>query len=337
LAETILGKGGSTLRHLQRELGCKITYSTTSSQGVFTAESVRSDALDVFEGRFNHIVVDPVGFTESLRQLQSKKLHIFVDASNIMFGAQRTGENERDLSIRIKVNKLIETVTNFRHVEHGVVIGTVPDRASKYWEQWRDAGFDVHVFQAVKDGGGRKYEQGVDDTLQTMMSQDAARVFNPSRTLVLMTGDGNQNHGRVSFPEVVENAIRNDWTVEIWRWKASGSKIYKCLHEAYPSRVTLYDLDPFREHITYHKERSTTVPKFRSTDAAASASAEVDNRVKYRVTAGASTTAHGVTQKAVQGHRKSQAASQHSAQANHTSGKDGVRTLDNKNSKGHKR
>ena len=54
---------------------------------------------------------------------------------------------------------------------------------------------------------------------------------NEGRTLIMLTGDGNDNGGgdAPSFPKVVHEAIELGWKVEVWCWKASCSKTYKDL------------------------------------------------------------------------------------------------------------
>ena len=49
---------------------------------------------------------------------------------------------------------------------------------------------------------------------------------NAGRTLVLLTGDGNDNAGRVSFIETVDRALQDGWTVEVWAWRRSTNRRY---------------------------------------------------------------------------------------------------------------
>jgi hypothetical protein len=194
-----------------------------------------------------------------MQELRTRKLHIFVDASNIMIGSQLVGNtNERDTSIRLRVDKLIEVVSRGRHIETGVVIGTTPERSSTFWNRWTDAGFAVHVFENVTDRSGKRGEQGVDDALQSMMFKDASKIFTPVRTLVLLTGDGNPNSGRVSFPEIVETAVHNNWNVEVWSWRASTHQIYKKLCVAYQGQVSVFNLDQYRSEVTFRGATGTT-------------------------------------------------------------------------------
>ena len=43
--------------------------------------------------------------------------------------------------------------------------------------------------------------------------------------LVLVTGDGNSNYNRASFPEVVGKALEKGWKVEVWSWKAATAQV----------------------------------------------------------------------------------------------------------------
>ena len=249
----LLGTKGIIIKYLQRELRVRIKSEKDKPSGQitsFVAESVRKDALDAFEARFGGICANPEAFKEELKRIQSKKLHMFVDVSNIMKSAQFEKSGERNFAIRLRVEKLIEIVCNMRHLEHGVVMGSSPDRASHFWKHWEDSNFQVTVLPHVKEDG-KLVESAVDDTLQTAMLSDICNVYNPTRTLVMLTGDGNINHGRVTFPQVVERALRNNWAVEVWSWSASTHSVYQRFLDEYPSHFSLHQLDPFRQEITF--------------------------------------------------------------------------------------
>jgi hypothetical protein len=49
-------------------------------------------------------------------------------------------------------------------------------------------------------------------------------------TLVLVTGDGNDNGKTTSFPRTVMGAIKQGWNVEVVAWKQSLSSAYVLCH-----------------------------------------------------------------------------------------------------------
>ena len=63
------------------------------------------------------------------------------------------------------------------------------------------------------------------------------------RTIAILTGDGNDNKGRTSFPGVVEAALRKGFSVEVWSWRAQCSKVYSKFQANYPRYFSLKYLD----------------------------------------------------------------------------------------------
>ena len=59
---------------------------------------------------------------------------------------------------------------------------------------------------------------------------------NSGRTLVLLTGDGNDNAGRMSFVDAVDRALQEGWAVEVWAWRGSTSRRYIDFAREYTSR-----------------------------------------------------------------------------------------------------
>jgi hypothetical protein len=73
--------------------------------------------------------------------------------------------------------------------------------------------------------------------------------------LVLITGDGNTNNNRTSFPDMVTIAINYGWTVEIWSWKASFSRKFSEIQQKYPQKFQINDLDAYRSKITFREKQ----------------------------------------------------------------------------------
>jgi hypothetical protein len=95
-----------------------------------------------------------------------------------------------------------------------------------------------------------------------------------SQTLVLVTGDGNDNDGRTTFPKIVTEALKKNssreasnehalWKVEIISWKRCLSNGLKALRDAYSSYVSIRFLDEKREYVTYRDQRRFEVGKGR--------------------------------------------------------------------------
>jgi len=72
--------------------------------------------------------------------------------------------------------------------------------------------------------------------------------------LVLITGDGNANDNRTSFPEILTLALDHGWGVELWSWKASLSMKFSDIQKKYPSTMQIKHLDEHRSKITFKQK-----------------------------------------------------------------------------------
>jgi hypothetical protein len=121
---------------------------------------------------------------------------------------------------------------------------------------YEKAGFSVFVED--RRGGS---EQGVDDVLHAQAMTALQKDFGKgklSQTLVLVTGDGNDNDGRTSFPKIVDAAMKINpsretsgntalWKVEIMSWKRGLSGRLIQFQTEYSDHVSIRYLDNHRQ------------------------------------------------------------------------------------------
>ncbi|KAK3249720.1 hypothetical protein CYMTET_40864 [Cymbomonas tetramitiformis] len=160
--------------------------------------------------------------------------HIFVDSTNIL--GRGTGKWQQIQQIK----NLVGYMEAGRRVQERVVVGSAG--AHKTWQTWQAAGYQI----SVEPNEGK--EVFVDDALLAQLSRTASRTFEPRRTLMLLTGDGNANGGRATFPESVEIALRNRWRVEVHAWRNSVNNVYCAFASEYPGHFTLQFLDDAAIH-----------------------------------------------------------------------------------------
>lgn len=153
-----------------------------------------------------------------------ERAHIFVDNTNVHVAPEA-------------IQSLIRCVEAGRTVEERVVVGSGNGGQKAVWQKWKAAGYKV----SSDPRQGKEYF--VDDALLAQLTRTASLVFNPRRTLVLLTGDGNTNNGRATFPESVEIALRNGWRVEVHSWQRSTSHVYRTFAEQYYTHFKLKFLD----------------------------------------------------------------------------------------------
>lgn len=157
-----------------------------------------------------------------------RKVHVFIDHSNVTIGASRAGKV-------LDPARLVEQVEHGRKAEERIVVGSRETERAR--PEWARLGYDV-----VADPRQGK-EIFVDEALHAQLMRTASRRFVPPHVMALVTGDGNTNHGRISFPECVEAALKNDWQVELYAWRHSTSQIYHQMAEEYKGHFTLHLLD----------------------------------------------------------------------------------------------
>jgi hypothetical protein len=204
--------------HLQEEFGVRMSFQKRchpSNDCTLVISAPERHRVEKAAQGVMKILEDPVSWKQGL---QNTKLHIFVDDSNVFYG----GVNQCAEGECVNMRSLLRSIQKGRWTEELTVVGSGTGGESR-WRAYDDAGYTKHVLPKGKDGR----EIGVDDTLMSLIMRETDKQFTDldKRRLVVVTGDGNDNMGRVSFPQVVESAIRKGWSVELWSWdKGRSSK-----------------------------------------------------------------------------------------------------------------
>ena len=141
---------------------------------------------------------------------------------------------------RIFPQKLAKVVEGGRQVEERWVVGS--GSHSPLQHMWKSAGY------TVKWDPRYGSEHNVDEALQAQIWKALSKEYSttatsPQHTLVLLTGDGNQNGGASSFPDCIQAAMQKGWRVEVWCWRRKSSKVYERFAMEYPSSFVLSYLD----------------------------------------------------------------------------------------------
>jgi hypothetical protein len=171
----------------------------------------------------------PSLFQSLLQEWKSQKIHIFVDASNTMW--------ERDV---VEAQRLFDAITNSRDVVRKVAVGSRSKGKNVLLEKLKqDANWEVTILERVNG-----HEQAVDDIIHAAMQSDILKDYGDKRTMIVLTGDGNANEGRTSFPVVIEQAIGKKlgeaWNIELWpRSSTSTASVYRQFVEMYPENFQL--------------------------------------------------------------------------------------------------
>ena len=228
----IVGPGGRNHRELVRELGVRINFKPEDGTVELRGES--DDAVQVAQLRLLEILGGGEAggaFLSELEARSAKRVHLFVDNSNVFLGAQfDMATRQQDYGVRVSVNRLVEHVVAGRTLENSVVFGSTPPRNNAIWGKWNGMDkFKVHLSERPAGKG----EQFVDDALIAQMQGCILEAKGGSNVLVLLSGDGNDNYGRQNFKSVCLRALENGMDVEVWSWRASCSRVYSEMAQSY--------------------------------------------------------------------------------------------------------
>lgn len=151
--------------------------------------------------------------------MASQNVHLFVDNSNVKIEggrlsyAKRFNGGRRNVQIDDtyeldwgKFLHLVKSRGNRVLAQVPVLYGSRPPPDDTVWQEIRNEGFDVKVF----DRNIRDKEKGVD---MEMGMDVVERLFEvrPPETIVIAAGDAD-------FKGVVDRAVTKLWAVEVWFW-----------------------------------------------------------------------------------------------------------------------
>jgi hypothetical protein len=149
-------------------------------------------------------------------------VHAFIDNTNTFSQVPRRSAEQ--MARRLSVGE------RGRPLASRIVVGSARsvDALGTWVSRYKELGCQEVYMDVLGDGLGGK-ESIVDDTLHANIvlailrgelqdvtaSAATPLCVPPRRVLVLYSGDTNENHGRVSFPECVELALSCGWAVEV--------------------------------------------------------------------------------------------------------------------------
>ena len=172
----IIGNRGETIRKLSRD--SRVVTRTVMRDGnpeqiflketiiiffckfntghkILTVSSLDEDTLLVFKSKIEEIKANAVRFQAELNLRKQHLVHVYIDMSNIMKGAQYTEDGGLDFSVRIHAKSVRELIADGRSIETGVVVGSNPPPAHSLWNFWRAEGFTVTNITPIVLPNGR--------------------------------------------------------------------------------------------------------------------------------------------------------------------------------------
>lgn len=243
---------------IEVDTGARITFLGSNRETKLLALSIVgvSEAVEQARARLNQLLLDVLGnlvvTVPSGPCTASSELYVFVDNSNIHIGAQLShsaspgsGTEVGVPVVHVKYTELVERVEASRECRRRFVGGVMPDVVVRHWKQ---------LGYSVRSGAQDDFGANIDDLLHAQILDTLTSAPTPG-ILVLMTGDGNMNSGRSSFPRCVTVALRLGWRVEMYAWRASMSICYPAFASLSQGRLTIKYLDDWRADISLRTDR----------------------------------------------------------------------------------
>lgn len=184
-------------------------------------------------------------------------VHVFWDNSNVWGGAQDTSKikepNVPWFALRVYFKNIHMLATQNRDAPTKVMAGSVPPECEELWGYARSIGYDTDLLYRIKDSGGRKTEQAVDEMLHLKMA-NTVLDFSPPQTMIVLSGDGDKSKFNTSFPTQINRALSRGWDVEIYSWSSCyNAHKYRRLSSAYPGKLKIVKFDPYYYQLTFVK------------------------------------------------------------------------------------
>jgi hypothetical protein len=148
--------------------------------------------------------------------------HIFVDSSNV----NCSEANVPGLSAIAH--------RGFGAVHTATVVGTTAAPSDRE-KLWADLGYDATF--TVRAPGQPESFYNVDATIVSWIYRAMCQYKHQKSTIVLVTGDGNDNGGSPNFAQVVRHALEADWKVKLVCLNANA--VYHALRREFPRSLVI--------------------------------------------------------------------------------------------------
>ena len=180
---------------------------------------------------YRHIKLPSLKFNTITKKSLSTKCILIIDASNIV------------TKYNISWFALFIQVMGKRNIYGGAIAGSTITLPRYLMSFFTDQKMSFYCEEINYKFSGEKF---VDDFLHNEARKFISREYSISgKTMIFVTGDGNNNHGKDTFPRVIHDAIKHGFLVEIWSWPNRRSKNLTKLGEIYKDKVKINNLTNF--------------------------------------------------------------------------------------------
>jgi len=208
---------------------------------------------------------------------QERYRHVYIDNSNIYVTALHAFDGHNDhnstssqcnYAVRINVRGLTSLLERGEgggydqspgilpvgiEIATRLTAGSKPPSNNGIWKAYQSMHYRTEVHS--RDHESHK-ETAIDSILHGAALQlvaDRGSDDPGANTLVLATGDGNDNGGLTSFPRLAVSAAAAGFRVEIWSWQSSlNRQAFEAVSHMFPDgRVSIHLLDPHKLSVCY--------------------------------------------------------------------------------------
>ena len=183
------------------EYKCKLNIHPSATADIFLEVSDASKRnIQNTTSRIKHNSDNPRFFLDDIKNLRQETIAIYVELSKVLTCG----------SLKVCLENLIELVKGLRTATRKFVGGSLPCRNTPLWEVLENDGFTIDFLTPIK--AGTKYaEEAVDDLIHSRIRTEIHFEYRSGVSppkIIILSGDGNENSGRTSFPMVIEEALR---------------------------------------------------------------------------------------------------------------------------------
>lgn len=191
--------------------------------------------------------------------LENSVSGIFIDHSNILFGMMRN--NVAQVEVRLKKNSVkmnVDALVNFIEqrpptceIETRFIAGNLKVMRKEDYLKFKQNGYDAHLLETLYNGKEQLVDELVQNAIMSFMFKikHDKKYSGKKKVVRIVTGDGNINHGRLSFVDIIKYCIQEGFHVILSSWNRSTSKRFNQIRTEFPGRFIINHLDDAQNDI----------------------------------------------------------------------------------------
>lgn len=246
----------SRLFERQRDVNVRLLLKREEASASVMLEGKDQLALQLATRDVLSITSNPGPFTSEAERFKAVPVHIFINNSPVFKGAQLVN-NERDVAIRVDVERGHDLFACGRPTQTLIIGGGSPHTEHELWNRWKESGYSVAPWKNLTDS------QELRNCVRHLVSNNTTAT-----ALVLVVGDVSTGSPDTTIAQSVITALQAGIPIEVWVWHQRANSWYHSAKEQFPDLVTLFELEDYRDRITFRcQQRQGRMPSLGAANA----------------------------------------------------------------------